>query len=498
MMRVSRTALALTHPFLREASFINGEWVKEGKGGAPIPVYDPANGDLLGHVPNCSKAQTDEAVAAAAEAQRGWAKLPPAQRARTLMKWADLMRAHAKELAELMSLECGKPLAEAAGEQAYSTGFIDWYAGEAERIYGDILPSFRHGIRPVVRKRPVGVVGIITPWNFPSAMITRSACGALAAGCSVVVKPSELTPFSATALAQLATEAGVPRGVFNVVTGDAAPVGEALTANFTVRKICFTGSTRVGKLLMAQSVDSVKKIAMELGGNAPFIVFDDADLDLAVAGAMQSKFRNAGQTCICANRLYVHEKIHDEFVSKLNAAIHKLEVGHALKKGVTMGPVITKASADRIGNIILEAKRSGLEILAPPLKLSDAEHRAGQFVAPTVITGSKHSPALTENEIFGPVAPVVKFSTTEEVIRMANDTRAGLAAYYFTKDYKKQWTVAEQLQYGMVGINEGLISHPSAPFGGVKESGLGRDGSKYGIDAFLDICYHLHGGGIDG
>ena len=483
--------------FLHQSSYVNGEFISKGDGGEPLTVKDPSNGDVLGTVPNCSKAQVKDTIACAAEAQEKWAGLLARQRALIVRKWGDLIMQNTKPLAELLSLESGKPMGEALQENAYSAQFAEWYSCEAERICGDVLQPFRAGVRPVVYKRPVGVVGIITPWNFPSAMITRSAAGALAAGCSVVLKPSELTPFSALALAELAEQAGVPRGVFNVVTGDAKPVGEALTESDTVRKLCFTGSTRTGKVLMRACVDTVKKVSMELGGNAPFIIFPDADLDLAVAGAMACKFRNSGQTCICANRFFVHETIQDEFTEKLINAVKKLKVGQGIKEGVNMGPVITRSSADRLRGVVEAASKAGNEIITPNnLELSSAEEKEGRFVTPTIVRGVKHCDPCVSDELFGPVLPIMSFSTTDEVIHKANDTTAGLAAYIYTSDYKKQWTVPERLQYGMVGVNEGAISSPIAPFGGVKESGLGRDGSKYGIEAFVDICYHLHGGNI--
>lgn len=483
--------------FFHEAAYIGGRFLPIASGAPSLAVHSPATGEVVGHIPNLGAAETNQAIAAAEEAQPKWAAAMPRHRARILAKWADLMMQHTDELARLMSAESGKPLGECVGENAYSSQYVEWYAGEAERVYGDFIGGPRPGVRTTVRKKPVGVVGVVTPWNFPSAMVTRSAAAALAAGCSVVLKPSELTPFSALALAELAQHAGVPPGVLNVVPGEAAPIGEALLSSFAVRKLCFTGSTKVGKYLMSRCAETVKRTAMELGGNAPFIVFEDADIDAAVAGAMASKFRNAGQTCVCANRIFVHESIHDVFVAKLKAAVEKLVVGVALNNpaGVTFGPVISRASQQRMGELVAAATtKEHATVVTGGSKPTDPALQGGNFFLPTIITNVKDSSVLCTSEIFGPIAPILTFKDEADVVARANSTKSGLASYFFTNDYRRQWRVSESLKFGMVGINDGVMSSVVAPFGGVKESGVGRDGSKYGIENFLDITYVLHSG----
>lgn len=500
--RCQRSLLAV--PFVNQAAFINGQFVAESKGDAVHTVVNPFDGKAIGTVPKCSDAQAEEAIAAAAGAQKAWAKTYPRFRKQALMRMADLMVANSDQLAKILSLESGKPLFEAKAEMLVSAQNLEWYASEAERTYGEVIPPFRGGVRPITTRKPVGVVGVITPWNFPSSMITRSMGGAIAAGCTVVLKPSELTPFSALALAQISKEAGLPDGVFNVLTGDherGVAIGKVITGSSVVRKLCFTGSTRAGKMLMRDCVDTVKHISMELGGNAPLIVFDDADVDMAVEGTVAAKFRNAGQTCICANRIYAQAAVHDQYVEKLAKKVSELKLGHALDEGVTMGPVVSRQSAQRLKEMCRTLKADGADLVLggesaeiPTLTQEQADE--GRYVAPTIFSNVSQKAALDCGEIFGPVVPVVKFNTTEEVITLANDVNVGLASYFFTSDYKKQWTVAEQLETGMVGINEGSISTPVCPFGGVKESGLGRQGGKHGIDSFLDTCYHLHGGNI--
>lgn len=475
-------------------NYIHGEFIGQISPRAPFSVYNPANGTIIGTVPNNDKEVAKQAIAVAQATFEGkWGQVDgvmPRERARMLRKWAELMMANKELLGQIITLEAGKPLREAIGEVVYSAAFVDWYSGEAERVYGDIIPGPRLGVRTTVVKRPIGVVGIITPWNFPSAMITRCAAGAIAAGCTCVVKPSELTPFSALALAELAEKAGIPRGVFNVVTGDAAEIGEVITSSFEVRKIAFTGSTRVGKLLMKQSAATVKKIGMELGGNAPLIVFEDANLEVAIKGVMAAKFLNAGQTCICANRIFVHKSVKVPFVEKLVAAIKKLNVGDGFSKGVTLGPLINEAAVLKMEKLLQGAKKDGAKVLCGGSRV--LQETGGNFFAPTLLDDVSHSSAVCQEKIFGPLCPVVTFSTDEEVLALANGTRAGLAAYIFTNDTKRQFTFPERLNFGMVGVNDGNIAAPCAPFGGMKESGIGRDGSKYGIEPFVDIKYVLH------
>jgi succinate-semialdehyde dehydrogenase/glutarate-semialdehyde dehydrogenase len=485
----AETAYATSPTILSGAyNYFDGKFVSPSNTKQVLSVENPATHQSLGVVPNFGEAETEQAIKAAQQAFPGWANVLPRERAVLLRKWSDLMMKHQENLAAIITRESGKPLTEALGENTYSARYVEWYAGEAERVYGDIIGGPRHNVRTTVTKQPVGVVGIITPWNFPSAMITRAAAAALAAGCTVVVKPSELTPFSALALAQLAHEAGIPRGVFNIVTGDAAAIGKTLTSSFDVRKISFTGSTRTGKLLMKDSCDTVKKLAMELGGNAPCIVFRDADIDRAVEGIMMSKFRNAGQTCICTNRLFIHESIFEVVVEKVLAKIAALKIGNGLEKGVSFGPVINRQAVDRIEGLVRDAVAAGAVVRCGGSRVTGP----GNFFMPTLLTNVSHGMAVCQSEIFGPILPALSFSDDEKVIELANSTRAGLASYFFTEDYKKQWKVSDKLRFGMVGINDGIISATNAPFGGVKESGLGRDGSKYGIEAFVDIKYVLH------
>ncbi|ESL06707.1 aldehyde dehydrogenase [Trypanosoma rangeli SC58] len=433
--------------------------------------------------------ETLQAIDAAKSAFEGWKNMLPRERAKILYCWAQLMHQHRKSLGTILSRECGKVLAEGMGECQYAGRYLEWYAGEAERVYGDIIAGPRAGVTTTVVRRPVGVVGVITPWNFPSSMVTRSVGGALAAGCTAVLKASEYTPFSALVLAQLAAAAGVPAGVFNVITGDAEPIGTALLDSFDVRKLAFTGSTRTGKHLYARSAATMKKLGLELGGNAPFIVFDDADLNRAVSALIASKFRNAGQTCISSNRVFVHESMHDAFVARLVreivAAVH---VGNSFDVNATVGSLINGAAVDKMEALVHDAVAKGAKVELGGKRISGP----GYFFEPTVLTCVKHETMnCCQQEIFGPIVPIVKFSSESEVVRLANATRSGLAAYIYTQDYRRQSRVAEQLEFGMLGVNDVGLSSPSAPFGGVKESGLGRDGSKYGIDAFVDIKYVL-------
>jgi succinate-semialdehyde dehydrogenase/glutarate-semialdehyde dehydrogenase len=460
---------------LRGQSYIGGAWVGADDG-ALFAVTNPATGEVIAKVADVGAAETKRAIAAADAAFGPWKAKTGKERAAILRKWFELIMAAQDDLARLMTLEQGKPLAEAKGEVVYGANFVEWFAEEAKRIYGDTIPSHGADKRIVVIKQPIGVVAAITPWNFPIAMITRKVAPALAVGCPVVVKPSEDTPLSALALAVLAERAGLPAGVFNVVTSTRAPeVGLELTTSGIVRKVSFTGSTEVGKILMRQSASTVKKVSLELGGNAPFIVFDDADLDAAVVGALASKYRNAGQTCVCANRLLVQDGVYDAFVAKLKAAVEKFKVGNGLEAGVTQ-------VADAVGK--------GAKVV-----LGGARHDlGGTFYQPTILTDVTPAMKVAKEEIFGPVAPIFRFQTEADAIRMANDTDFGLAAYFYAKDVARVWRVAEALEYGMVGINEGLISTEVAPFGGVKQSGLGREGSKYGTDDFLEVKYMCLGG----
>ena len=473
----------------RQQCYIDGAWSNADEGGA-ITVTNPANGEKLGTVPKMGAAETRRAIAAAEAAFPSWSARTAKDRSALLRRWFELMLEHKQDLAMLMTAEQGKPLAESLGEIGYGASFIEWFAEEGKRIYGDTIPAQAADRRIVVIKQPIGVVGAITPWNFPNAMITRKCGPALAAGCTVVVKPASQTPYSALALAELAERAGIPRGVFNVVTGAASAIGGELTANPAVRKITFTGSTEIGKVLMKQSSDTVKKVSLELGGNAPFIVFDDADLDAAVAGALASKYRNTGQTCVCVNRILVQDGVYDEFARRLVVAVKKLKVADGMVEGAQQGPLIDMAAVQKVESHIQDALTKGASVL-----LGGKRHAlGGSFFEPTVLGNVTGDMAVAKEETFGPVAPLFRFKTDEEAVRMANDTEFGLASYFYSRDIGRIWRVAEALEYGMVGINEGIISTEVAPFGGVKESGIGREGSKYGIEDYLVIKYMCMGG----
>jgi succinate-semialdehyde dehydrogenase/glutarate-semialdehyde dehydrogenase len=472
---------------LKTQAFIDGAWVGE----PTTIVTDKATGEEIARVPAMGAAETNAAIAAAHRAFPAWSGLLAKERSKILRRWYELIIEHADELALLLTREQGKPLPEAKGEIIYGAAFVELFAEEAKRVYGELIPTHKADARVVVMKQPVGVVGAITPWNFPSAMITRKVSPALAVGCTVVVKPAEDTPLSALALAELAQRAGVPKGVFNVVTAkDPVPVGRALTDSPLVRMITFTGSTEVGKLLMEQAARTVKRVAMELGGNAPFIVFDDADLDRAVAGALASKFRNAGQTCVCANRILVQDGVYDAFADKLTAAVRKLKVGAGTETGVTVGPLINKQAVKKVEEHVADAVAHGATIVVGG-KVSPL---GGTFYEPTVLTGVTQDMKVAREETFGPVAPLFRFATEAEALRMANDTPFGLAAYFFTRDLGRCWRVAEALEYGIVGVNEGITSTEIAPFGGFKESGIGREGSHHGVEEFLETKYTLMGG----
>ncbi len=483
--------LSLNEPKLFCASgFINNQWV-QATDDRKYPVVNPFDGSLLAEVADMGAEETLQAIKAAEEALEDWRQLTAGKRSKILRKWYELQIQHADDLALLLTSEQGKPLGEAKGEILYGASFVEWFAEEAKRAYGDVIPGHTKDSRIVVVKQPIGVVAAITPWNFPNAMITRKVAPALAAGCTVVVKPAEDTPLSALALAELALQAGFPPGVFNVVpTLRPAEVGKVLTDNPLVRKLSFTGSTETGKLLMRQCADTVKKVSLELGGNAPFIVFDDADIDEAVKGAIVSKYRNAGQTCVCANRIYAQDGIYDAFVEKLAQAVGEQQVGSGLAAGTTIGPLINQAALDKVVNLVGDALVKGARIITG----GKPHELGGTFFEPTVLADVKQDMLLDQEEIFGPVAPVYRFSTDEEVIRAANNTRFGLAAYFYGRDISRVWRVAEALEYGMVGINTGLISTEVAPFGGVKQSGQGREGSRHGIEDYLETKYLCLGG----
>lgn len=474
---------------LRQQAYINGQWVDAEDGGT-VEVHNPANGKLLGTVPNMGAAEARRAIETAEQAFEQWRHVPAKERAQILRRWFDLMMTHQEDLAIIMTLEQGKPLAEARGEIAYGASYIEWYAEEGKRAYGDVIPGPAADRRIVVTKEPVGVCAAITPWNFPSSMITRKVGPALAAGCSIVVKPASQTPYSALALAVLAEEAGVPKGLFSVVTGSASAIGGEMTSNPIVRKISFTGSTEIGRLLMAQSAEQIKKISLELGGNAPFIVFEDADLDAAVEGAMASKYRNMGQTCVCANRLYVHDAVYDEFAEKLAAAVQAMKVGDGLEDGVVQGPLIDENAVAKVKEHIDDAISKGGHLLTG----GKPHALGGLFFEPTVITEANVNMKVATEETFGPLAPLFRFSSDEEVVQYANDTIYGLAAYFYSRDIGRIWRVAEALEYGMIGINSGILSNEAAPFGGVKQSGLGREGSHQGLDEYINYKYMLMGG----
>jgi succinate-semialdehyde dehydrogenase/glutarate-semialdehyde dehydrogenase len=482
--------LNLSNAYLfRQQCFIEGEWC-DAHDGAIVPVTNPATGETLGTVPKMGQAETARAIAAANAAWPSWRRKNVKERAVILRRWFDLMTAHTEDLARIMTAEQGKPLAESRGEIAYAANYLEWFGEEAKRAYGDIVPGPAADRRIVVVKEPIGVCAAITPWNFPAAMITRKVGAALAAGCPIVVKPASLTPYSALALAELARQAGVPRGVFSVITGSAGAIGGEMTRNPVVRKLSFTGSTEVGRVLMEQSAATIKKVSMELGGNAPFIVFDDADLDAAVEGAIASKFRNTGQTCVCANRIYVQAGVYDAFARKLAAAVGKLRVGNGMDEGVTQGPLIDHAAVGKIEEHIADALAKGGKLVA-----GGKRHALGRtFFEPTVILDATQDMLVAKEETFGPLAPLFRFHSDEEVVAMANDTEFGLASYFYTRDIGRVWRVGEGLEYGMVGINTGLLSNEMAPFGGVKQSGLGREGSSYGLDDYMIVKYLCMGG----
>jgi succinate-semialdehyde dehydrogenase/glutarate-semialdehyde dehydrogenase len=475
---------------LRQQAFIGGAWVS-ANGGATFPVTNPADGSILAEVADCRANETRKAIDAADAAGPAWRGKTAKERAAILRQWFDLIMANQDDLGRLMSAEQGKPLAEAKGEVAYGASFVEWFAEEGKRVYGDTIPTQANHRRYLVIKQPIGVVAAITPWNFPVAMITRKVAPALAAGCTVVVKPATFTPLCALALAELAARAGVPDGVINVVTGcRASVIGDEMMQSNVVRKISFTGSTEIGKRLMRQAADTVKKVSLELGGNAPFIVFDDADLDAAVAGALASKFRNSGQTCVCTNRFLVQDGIYDAFATKLATAVAGLKVGPGLAEGTTQGPLIDADAVDKVERLIADALAKGARLVA-----GGRRHAlGGLFFEPTILIDATSAMAVAKEEIFGPVAPLFRFSTEEDAVRMANDTEFGLAAYFYARDVGRVFRVMEALEYGMVGVNEGLISNEVVPFGGVKESGIGREGSKYGIEDFLEIKYVCLGG----
>ncbi len=487
----STQTLTLTDPtLLRQQCYLDGAWT-DADSGATLPVVNPATGALLGTIPRMGGAETRRAIEAADRAWVGWRAKTGKERAAVLRRWFDLMMAHQDDLATLMTAEQGKPLAEAKGEIAYAASFIEWFAEEGKRIYGDVMPHPQGDKRIMVLKQPVGVCAAITPWNFPAAMITRKAGPALAAGCVMVLKPATQTPFSALALAELAHRAGIPPGVFSVVTGSSAEIGAEMTSNPTVRKLTFTGSTEVGRKLMAQCADTIKKMSLELGGNAPFLVFDDADLDAAVEGAMASKYRNAGQTCVCANRLIVQEGVYDDFVARLTAKVQSsLRVGNGAEAGVTTGPLIDDAAVVKVEEHVADALAKGGRIVT-----GGRRHAlGGRFYEPTVIADVTPDMKVAREETFGPVAPVFRFRTEAEALALANDTEFGLASYFYARDVGRVWRIAEGIESGIVGINVGIISNEVGPFGGVKQSGLGREGSRYGIEDFLELKYLCLGG----
>jgi len=472
-------------------AYIAGEWRDTVASGKTFDVVNPANGEVIATLPDCGKEEVEEAVAAAYEAQKAWAKKTGKERAAILRKLYDLMVENADDLAVILTAEMGKPLAEARGEILYGAAYIEWFGEEAKRAYGDIIPGHQADKRIMVIRQPVGVVGAITPWNFPNAMLARKMAPALAAGCSIVSKPAQQTPLSALSMALLAERAGLPKGLLSVVTStSSSTVGKVFSEDDRVRKITFTGSTEVGRILMRQGADQIKKMGLELGGNAPFIVFDDADLDAAVEGAIASKFRNAGQTCVCANRLYVQAGVYDAFAEKLSKRVAGLKVGSGMEDGVEIGPMIEKAAVEKVEDHISDATAKGASV-----KLGGKPHeRGGLFFEPTVLTDVTPDMKCAREETFGPVAPLFKFETEDDVVAMANDTEFGLASYFFSRDVAKIFRVAEALEYGIVGVNTGLISTEVAPFGGVKQSGLGREGSKYGLDDYTELKYICLGG----
>ena len=473
----------------RQQCYIDGQWA-DADSGATFDVFNPADGSLLGTVPKMGAHETARAITAAQTAMPAWAGKTAKERANILRRWYEQIMENQVDLATIMTAEMGKPLAEAMAEIVYGASFVEWFAEEAKRVYGDTIPAPASDRRIVVIKQPIGVVASITPWNFPTAMITRKCAPALAAGCPVVIKPAEDTPYSALALAELAERAGIPAGIINIVSGVPADIGGEMTSNPIVRKLSFTGSTPVGKLLMKQCADTVKKVSMELGGNAPFIVFDDADLDAAVAGAMASKYRNTGQTCVCANRILVQDGVYDAFAKKLAVAVAKLTVGPGLTSEATQGPLINEKALEKVEMLVADALEKGAKILCGGKRSA----LGSTFYEPTILTDINTGMRLAHEEIFGPVAPLYRFETEDEAIAMANDTPFGLAAYFYSRDIGRVWRVSEALEYGIIGANEGIISTEVAPFGGVKESGIGREGSKYGIDEFVEVKYMCLGG----
>ncbi|WP_370228638.1 NAD-dependent succinate-semialdehyde dehydrogenase [Cognatishimia sp.] len=484
------SVLQLNDPsLLVNAAYVAGEWI-EASEGASIDVTNPATGELIGRIPNLGSAETDAAIAAAAVVQKDWAARTAKERSQVLRRWHDLMMENQDDLGKVLTAEQGKPLAEAKGEIAYSASFLEWFSEEARRAYGDVTPGHAADKRLLTLKQPIGVVAAITPWNFPSAMITRKAGPAFAAGCAMVLKPASETPLSATALALLGERAGIPKGLFSVVTGDAVPIGASLTSSKTIRKLTFTGSTQIGALLYKQCAPTIKKLGLELGGNAPFIVFDDADVDAAVEGAVIAKFRNNGQTCVCANRIYVQSGVYDEFAEKLAAKVATLRTGNGFDEGIAFGPLIDDAAVAKVQEHVTDATSKGATVA-----LGGKPHALGGFFfEPTILTHVTSDMLVTNEETFGPVAPLFKFDKESEAVTAANDTDFGLASYFYSRDLARVWRVSEALDFGMVGVNTGLISTAEAPFGGVKMSGLGREGSRYGLDDFMETKYVCMGG----
>ena len=481
---VAETINIKNKALLKDQCYINGEWMGANDGSSS-EVTNPANSERLGSLPNCGADETILAITAANEAQKIWAKTDAKERSSVLKNLHHLMLENQMDLATIITLEGGKPISESLGEIAYAASFFEWFSEEAKRVYGDLIPGHQYDRRTLVIKQPIGVVGCITPWNFPSAMLARKIAPAIAVGCSVVAKPAPETPFSATAMAYLSELAGVPKGIFNVVTGDAEKIGSAMTSHKDVKKITFTGSTSVGKHLLKASADSVKKVSLELGGHAPFIVFGDANLEAAVEGAVIAKYRNSGQTCVCANRIYVQSSIYDDFSQRFTEKASELVVGNGLDESTQQGPLISENAIEKVSKHIEDAKNSGAIIATG----GNPHSLGGLFFEPTVLTGVSDEMLISKEETFGPVAPIFSFDTEQEVIERANNTPYGLAAYFYTTDLAKSWRVSEQLDYGMVGLNTGIISTEMAPFGGVKESGIGREGSKYGVDDYLEIKY---------
>ena len=473
------------NPLLKTKAYLNGRWC-QGQSQQCYPIVNPATEEVIATIPDMGAADLAQAVAAAEAAMPAWQALTAKQRSQILKKWYDLILAHQDDLAELMTWECGKPLAESRGEVAYGASFVEWFAEEGKRTYGDVIPAHATDKRLMTIKQPIGICGAITPWNFPLAMITRKCAPALAVGCAMIVKPAESTPLTALALAELGAQAGIPAGILNIVTAaHGAEIGAAMCEEPRIRKLSFTGSTAVGKILLRQSADNVKKLSLELGGNAPFIVFEDADIEAALAGAMASKYRNAGQTCVCANRFFIHTDIYDLFLEKFSQAVADLKIGNGVDEGVTQGPLITPAAVEKIKGLLTDACAKGAKIH----QMSDVTTEKGYFYPPQIVTDVTAEMDLFHQEIFGPVAPLYRFEDEAEVIKQANDTPYGLAAYFYSRDIGRCLRVAEKLEYGIVGVNEGIISTEVAPFGGIKESGLGREGSKYGIDEYLELKY---------